>query len=121
MSAENKEGSIQTTNPSRPQPKIKITKSATRSRMLSVNPMWQLWTQTLQIRQMPSVRTNLSPTVCKKPNHFAQVCRSKGRRSQIHPINKEENDPTKSKFESITFESITIANIANQLGKGNQG
>ena len=49
----------------------------------------------------------------KKPNHFAQVCRSKGRRSQIHPIKKEENYPTTSEFESITFESITIANIDN--------
>ena len=30
---------------------------------------------------------------CKKPNHFAQVCRSKGRRTQIHPIDNRDNNP----------------------------
>ena len=48
---------------------------------------------------------------CKKPNHFTQVCRSKGRRTQIHPIDNRDNEPSTSQFESITFESITISNI----------
>ena len=48
---------------------------------------------------------------CKKPNHFAQVCKSKGRRTQIHSIDNRDNDHSMSQFESITFESLVIAKI----------
>ncbi len=54
---------------------------------------------------------------CNKPNHFAQVCRSKGQWGQIHPINKVEQDPSTSQFETLTFESIAIDNVNHQSNK----
>ena len=53
---------------------------------------------------------------CKKPNHFAEVCRSKARRQRFHSLEQASQtsaEPTLSAaFESVVFESITIAGVS---------
>ena len=48
---------------------------------------------------------------CKKLNHFAEVCQSKARRQRIHTIEDSGNSAAPTSFESIVFESVTIANF----------
>ena len=50
---------------------------------------------------------------CKKLNHFAEVCQSKARRQRIHTIEDSGNSAAPTSFESIVFESVTIANFTH--------
>ena len=47
---------------------------------------------------------------CKKLNHFAEVCHSKARRQRIHAIEDSRDSAAETTFESIIFQSVTIAN-----------
>ena len=49
----------------------------------------------------------------KKLNHFAEVCQSKARRQRIHTIEDSGNSAAPTSFESIVFESVTIANFTH--------
>ena len=50
---------------------------------------------------------------CKKLNHFADVCQSKARRQRIHAIEDLRDSAAETTFESIVFESVTIANLTH--------
>ena len=57
---------------------------------------------------------------CKKPSHFAEVCRSKARRQQFHSLEQARSQASQTKaestlsaaFELVVFESITIAGVS---------
>ena len=57
---------------------------------------------------------------CKKPNHFAEVCRSKARRQRFHSLEQAGSQASQTKaestlsaaFELVVFESITIAGVS---------
>ena len=50
---------------------------------------------------------------CKKLNHFAEVCQSKTRRQRIQVIEDSRDSAAETSFESIVFESVTIANLTH--------
>ena len=50
---------------------------------------------------------------CKKLNHFAEVCQSRARRQRIHAIEDSRDSVAETTFESIVFESVTIANLTH--------
>ena len=50
---------------------------------------------------------------CEKLNHFAEVCHSKARRQRIHVIEDSRDSAEETSFESIVFESVTIANLTH--------
>ena len=50
---------------------------------------------------------------CKKLNHFAEVCQSKACRQRIHAIEDSGDSAAPTPFESIVFESVTIANLTH--------
>ena len=57
---------------------------------------------------------------CKKPSHFAEVCRSKARRQRFHSLEQAGSQASQTKaestlsaaFELVVFESITIAGVS---------
>ena len=59
---------------------------------------------------------------CKKPNHFAEVCRSKARRQRFHSLGQAGSQASQTSaestlaaaFESVVFESITIAGVSRR-------
>ena len=50
---------------------------------------------------------------CKKLHHFAEVCQSKAHREQIHVIEDSRRFRAETSFESIVFESVSIANLTH--------
>jgi len=59
---------------------------------------------------------------CKKANHFAEVCRSKARRQRFHSLEQTGSQASQTSaestlsaaFESVVFESITIAGASRR-------
>ena len=59
---------------------------------------------------------------CKKPNHFAEVCRSEARRQRFHSLEQAGSQASQTSaestllaaFESVVFESITIAGVSRR-------
>ena len=57
---------------------------------------------------------------CKKPSHFAEVCRSKPQRQRFHSLEQAGSQASQTKaestlsaaFELVVFESITIAGVS---------
>ena len=58
----------------------------------------------------------------KKPNHFAEVCRSKARRQRFHSLERAGSQASQTStestfsaaFESVVFESITTAGVSRR-------
>ena len=59
----------------------------------------------------------------KNLNHFAEVCRSKARRQRFHSLEQAESQASQTSaestlsaaFESVVFESITIAGVSRRV------
>ena len=59
---------------------------------------------------------------CKKPNHFAEVCRSEARRQRFHSLEQAGSQASQTSaestllaaFESVVFESIAIAAVSRR-------
>ena len=58
----------------------------------------------------------------KKPNHFAEVCRSKARRQRFHSLERAGSQASQTStestlsaaFESVVFESVTTAGVSRR-------